>query len=85
MDIKNITFEEGAIIEEIVEELQKARNKFERFASNHEGIAVLWEEMEELWDEIKRLPPHESHPRLKKEAVQVAAMALRFIYDRCQT
>lgn len=47
--------------------------------SKHEGFAVLKEEVDELWEEIKR---KDSRPdAVKKEALQVAAMALRFLVD----
>ncbi len=64
-------------------ELTKARNKFPAFHSNHEGYAVLREELDELWDEVKASKPFEANARMRKEAVQVAAMALRFLIDRC--
>lgn len=43
--------------------------------SYHEGYAVLLEEVDELWDEIKAKTP--VHGRIANEAIQVAAMALR--------
>ncbi len=58
-------------------ELDRAQAKFAAFHSGHEGYAVMREELEELWDEIKRNDPH----RATVEAVQVAAMALRYLVD----
>lgn len=59
-------------------ELDRATEKFPPFASPHEGYAVLLEEVDELWTEIK------SHgPGIEDEAIQVAAMALRFLVDVC--
>jgi hypothetical protein len=49
------------------------------FTSKHHGYAVLLEELEELWDEIKK--KKSSKPAMRDEAVQVAAMAMRFIHD----
>jgi len=43
--------------------------------SYHEGYAVLLEEVDELWGEIKAKEP--DHGRIANEATQVAAMALR--------
>ena len=63
-------------------ELQEATAKFGRFASPHEGYAILLEELDELWAEIKSKDGFASG-RLKKEAIQVAAMALRFLRDVC--
>lgn len=62
-------------------ELDRARRKFAPFHSAHEGYAVILEELDELWEEIRRKVP--SRELMRKEAVQVAAMALRFIEDVC--
>ena len=49
--------------------------------SYHEGISVIEEEYDELWDEIKLKPSKRDPKRLREEAKQVAAMALRFMID----
>lgn len=64
------------------QELLSATGKFGPFASAHEGYAVLKEEVEELWDEIKG---GQDRDRMREEAVQVAAMAMRFVLDCCRT
>ncbi len=64
----------------VAEEYEKARKKHRPMAGAHEGYAVLLEELDELWDEIKSDNPG----RAKKEAIQVAAMALAFIAEVCQ-
>lgn len=66
-----------AIIEDVVTELDRAERTYPPFRSPHEGFAILWEEVDELWDEVKRKSPR--HADMRKEAVQVAAMALRFL------
>ena len=43
--------------------------------------SVLLEEVEELWDEIKKSPKKRDPIKMRTEAIQVAAMALRFIHD----
>ena len=62
---------------EILRELKRARAKFPDFNSPHEGYAVLKEEVEEMWDAIK----NDDTKGALEEAVQVGAMALRFISD----
>ena len=70
-------------IRDILAELARARAKFPRpQASAHEGYAVLAEEVDELWDEVKGNHP-ERNARMRAEAIQVAAMALRFIEEVC--
>ena len=65
------------ILAEVKAELHSAEEKFGPFASLHEGYAVLLEEVDELWAEIKS--KESSVPALRKEATQIAAMAVRFI------
>jgi hypothetical protein len=58
--------------------------KFPRMASPHEGYAILKEEVDELWEQVKR--QHDAPGRkvnMYTEAMQVAAMAMRFIHDCC--
>lgn len=67
------------ILTMVREEAVRATKRFGRFASTHEGYAVILEELDELWEKVKRgdlLGQGE-------EAVQVAAMALEFIVDCC--
>ena len=61
-------------LEDIEIELKRALKKHRTMASSHEGYAILLEEVDELWDEIKS----QNHNRwaIRKEAIQVAAMAL---------
>lgn len=61
----------------IIRELERAESKFGPFHNTHEGYAVLLEEVDELWDAIKA----NDKEHAKKEAVQVAAMALRFLLN----
>jgi len=68
-------------LREVIDELDSATKKYKDFNSAHEGYAVILEELDELWDEIKKRKP--SRDRISKEAVQVAAMAFRFLRDCC--
>jgi NTP pyrophosphatase (non-canonical NTP hydrolase) len=74
----------GAIPEAMLDieiEALKATEKYPPFHTAHEGFAVLLEEVNELWDEVKVKQGKRDKAKLRKEAVQVAAMALRFIID----
>lgn len=65
-------------IEETRRELTRAREKWPAgFHSGHEGYAVLKEELEELWDAVKA----DDAAHARREAVQIAAMALRYLTD----
>lgn len=66
----------------IIEEYRKASVMFPEMHSYHEGYAILKEEVDELWEEIKAHPP-QSYDKIRKECTQVAAMALRFLVDLC--
>ena len=67
-------------IDEVELELYSATAKFPKFHSTHEGYAVIKEEVDELWDAIKH---NQGTYELKSEAIQVAAMAIRFLIDIC--
>ena len=65
------------------DEAESANKKYPPFNSAHEGYAVLLEEIDELWDEVKKNPKSRDMDKMREEAVQVAAMALRFLTDLC--
>jgi chromosome condensin MukBEF complex kleisin-like MukF subunit len=72
------------IIMDVKVEFMKATSKFDTFHNAHEGYAVLLEEVDELWDNVKLNQKNPDRQRLMmKEGIQVAAMALRFLYDCC--
>jgi len=64
---------------EIVREYRSARLKHAPMHSGHEGYAVIREELDELWDEVKQ--KHPDPGRLLLEAAQVGAMALAFMIE----
>lgn len=68
-------------IKEVANELQAARAIFPNMHSFHEGFAILDEEVDELWEEVKKKPEERDKQKLRKEAMQVAAMAIRFMED----
>lgn len=70
-------------VQQIVTEVNEACAKWPRFNSAHEGFAVLKEEVDELWDHVKINQKRRNLDEMKKEAKQVAAMALRFMRECC--
>lgn len=79
--INHLTPQREALIDQALAavraELIRAVTKWPPFNSAHEGYAVLREEVDELWDDVKRDFPQGA----REEAVQVAAMAVRFVMD----
>ena len=47
------------------------------FNSSHEGWAVIWEELDEMWDEVRA----NNREGQRHEVVQVGAMAVRYLVD----
>jgi hypothetical protein len=72
---------EQAIFAEVKRELDRAVRKHDSFHSAHEGYAVILEELDELWDEVKKRRSARSKAAMWAEAAQVAACAIRFIHD----
>jgi hypothetical protein len=52
-------------------------------ASAHEGWAILREEVDELWDEVRKKPGQRNTNAMYNELVQIAAMAQRMAEDIC--
>lgn len=61
-------------------EFIRASRRFGAFNSTHEGWAVIREELDELWEAVKQ---NADNSKLRREAIQVGAMALRFLHDCC--
>lgn len=74
------TFWAGLVV--ALHEWQRSYAKFpRRFTSMHEGLSIIEEEFFELKTECYQQTPN--HVKVLREAVQVAAMALRFLSDVC--
>lgn len=70
-----------AALAEVEQELREAVRRYGPMASAHEGWAVLKEEVDELWDEVRKSPRKRVYADMHAEAVQCAAMAVRFMLD----
>jgi len=74
--------DKSVALAQVAFELERARSLHPTpFHSAHEGYAVLLEEVDELWDEVKKSPKKRSVAQIQLEAIQVAAMALRFLIE----
>lgn len=77
------------VFADVAHELSRASAKFAPMNSAHEGYGVIAEEFDELWDEVKAKTANTDRSgqrdvaAMRKEAIQVAAMAIRFVMDVC--
>lgn len=68
----------------VAAEYRRAVALHPRWASAHEGIALLFEEICELWDEVRKRRDARDPDAMRREAIQVAAMAVRFVEEICR-
>lgn len=74
-----ISLEMDRVSSSVLLELDKAMTKHKGMNSSHEAYAVLLEEMDEFWDEVKKQVPDKKN--MRKELLQISAMAQRAILD----
>ena len=73
--------EEDNVFIDMAEELDRATMVFGPMHSSHEAYAVILEELEEFWDEVKQKPARRDKAAMRKELIQVGAMCARTILD----
>lgn len=66
---------------EVAREVRRSTAINGTFINLHEAYAVILEELDEVWDEIKKKVCERDPELIRKELVQVAAMAVRTIVD----
>lgn len=71
------------ILQAVDDEVIQAMDSYPAFHSAHEGYSVLAEEVDELWDLVKLKQSKRDAETMQKEAIQVAAMAVRFALEIC--
>lgn len=69
------------ILDGIEAEVLRAQGLHSPLNSDHEAYAVMQEEVDEFWQEVKKKREHRNRQHLEKEAIHIAAMAVRFIVD----
>lgn len=62
-------------------EIEFARSGHKPINSVHEGYAVILEELDEFWEEVRKKRCDRSKARMVEELVQIAAMAQRTAED----
>jgi len=70
------------VTERIFNEVKRAKKLFpNNFVNQHEAYAVILEEVDELWDEIKKNQRNYDLDAQRKEATQAAAMLCRLLVE----
>lgn len=59
----------------VTEEIKRARSQYGDINSLHEGYAVLLEEVDEFWDEVRKKGSVRDYTSCYNELVQIAAIA----------
>jgi NTP pyrophosphatase (non-canonical NTP hydrolase) len=67
----------------IENEFLRASDLYADLHSNHEGYAVIKEEVDELWDAIKKHKGTKGNKEIKSELIQIGAMVVRFLNNLC--
>jgi hypothetical protein len=70
-------------LHDVYKEISLARENWPAFNSAHEGFAVLLEEVDELKAHVWTKQKNRDLAAMRKEAIQVAAMAVRFAMEVC--
>lgn len=65
----------------VADELRSARTMHQPMNSSHEAYAVILEELDEFWEEVRKKRAERSSAAMFKELIQVAAMAIRATSD----
>lgn len=81
---KNLHLKYSKATFSVIDEILRARKTYSSFHSSHEGYAIIKEELDELWDEIKAKNELRDIEKMKQEAKQIAAMAIAFMVDVCE-
>ena len=70
-------------LKQIETEFMRASDLFPNLHSNHEAYAVIKEEVDELWDEIKKSKELKGNKNITKELIQIGAMVVRYLDNLC--
>lgn len=75
---EEVAYGRSAVIPDaILAEVERAKRHGEQFASLHEAYAVILEEVDEVWDITRQKRCLRNELELRKEFIQIAAMAIK--------
>lgn len=70
--------ENEKVLDDMIAEIEYAEKRFPGgYHSSHEGYAILAEELDELWEEVKK--KSRNYKNEYKEAAHVACVAVRYM------
>jgi glutamyl-tRNA reductase len=72
---------ERAFLGDAFQEMHRSRQKFPFFTNAHEAYAVILEEVEEFWEEVRKKQSERDIRAMREELVQIAAMAMKAAAD----
>ena len=75
------TEKEEVILQDILNEARRAFRLHGPYNSHHEAYAVILEELEEYWEEVRKKSEERDPVAMRKELIQLAQTAFRTIYD----
>jgi hypothetical protein len=71
------------ILSAVANELETAVKRYGPMTSPHEAYAVIYEELFEYFEEVRKKPHARNKDLMRAELIQLAAMAIRAIQDTC--
>lgn len=72
-----------SLLSDVQSEVERAKVNWPPFNSAHEGFGVLLEEVDELKEHVWTNQKRRNIELMRGEAIQVAAMAIRFALEIC--
>jgi hypothetical protein len=79
-----MTYEIERLTREVADELTRATSLFNPLRGPHEALGVIEEEFDEFKQEVYKFnlgKGRDTRPEMRKELIQLAAMALRAVHD----
>lgn len=69
------------IVLDVKNEVEHAESLHGPMHSYHEAYAVILEELDEFWEEVRKKEQYRNENAMRQELIQVAAMCVRTIYN----
>jgi len=76
--VKHKRTPQESVLHEAANQLRVVTEAHGPFASAHEAVSIIREELDELWDEVRKKEGMRNRVTLRNEAIDIAVAALRF-------